>query len=218
MLLESAIIENEDMTTELSKRRPSAACAIAILLVAILIVGCTMNPVQPVAVKTIGCSIYGTAASPVDVTVQTDVEGSKTYNAITMPWEYYQFTYENSYSIQVTAGQASSTTGTITTGGTLITGYNVYRVVDAAATFLADASRGDIIENLDTSSTTEIYAVIDDTTLYIYEDIFPLVGANYEIFTSHSVWLKAITVEEDGSETEQVVYQSTDVLDINITP
>ena len=145
------------MTQEISKRFALAVCFMAVLSAALFIVGCNMNPVQPITVKTVGCSVYGTAASPVDVTVRTDVEGSKTYNAITMPWEYYQFTYENSFSVQVTAAAAASTTSATTSNSIPDPyGFGKFAVIDAGANFTATAARDDIITNNDTGESSKI--------------------------------------------------------------
>ena len=206
--------------------------AVLIILLTIVLVGCDLAPSDDGnGWSTITISVLGTAYSDVDITVQTDVEGIfvDTVAPASLPWNYYQFSFENDYSVQVSTTSVPRTTSTTTADSISIGagGQTLYQVTDSSASFSVDADSQDVIFNDDSAgASARVCCVIDNQNLYIYEDssgqnIFDPASYTapvaYTIYRSHELWLMTIITDSENNQSKSTYHQKNYIIDIQTT-
>jgi hypothetical protein len=200
----------------------------------LVMIGCNLEPsTTEEDWSTFTLSLFGTAYSDVDITVQTDVEDTQNYTVLVgdLPWQFYQFSFMDAYSIQVSApSEASPTTGTTTSNsGSYNTGSEtIYTVIDAAASFGTQTTPDDIIFNDDgpAGASTRVYGVANNQYLYIFADAsgqnifdpgsYPS-PVDYTIYCSHELRLRVTVTDSDNNKTETTYEQQNYIIDLQIT-
>jgi hypothetical protein len=211
--------------------------AVLVVTLALVLIGCDLSPpTSENGWSTVTVSLYGTAYSDVEITVQTDVEGVHPYTVtVAIPpasisWEYYQFSFEEDYSIQVSAPDFPSTSGTTSVDSTSVSagGHTVYKITDSSASFQTDAASLDVIRNDDPAAagvSVRVFSVIDDHTIYINGDIngqnifdpasYPA-PVPYTIYKSHALLLCTIVTDSSNSQTETTYRQTNYIIDLQV--
>ena len=160
----------------------------------LVMIGCNLEPsTTEEDWSTFTLSLFGTAYSDVDITVQTDVEDTQNYTVLVgdLPWQFYQFSFMDAYSIQVSApSEASPTTGTTTSNsGSYNTGSEtIYTVIDAAASGQNIFDPGSYPSPVD-----------------------------YTIYRSHELRLRVTVTDSDNNKTETTYEQQNYIIDLQIT-
>ena len=213
-----------------SNMKIGVAAALLIPLV-LMLIGCGLSPTaSDEGWSTVTVSVLGTAYSDVDITVQSDLEGTftDTLAPASLPWEYYQFSFQNDYSIQISAAQSASTSDSTSANSVPVSagGLILYRVTDSSASFAADADSRDVVVNTDPGAggaSARVCCVIDDQNLYIYGDSS---GQNifdpssypapvpYTVYKSHEIWLWTIVTDSENNQSETFYYQNDSVIDL----
>jgi Cu/Ag efflux protein CusF len=202
---------------------------IFVILLALALIGCDQSPFRPDEQwSNITVSLSGTALSDPEVTVQTDVEGTYTPTPPLvpgdLPWTYHQFSFLEDYSIQLHCDPVLAFSGQTTAASTSFnTGtQTIYRITDSSASFTTDVVRHDIIVNVDNGKSTKVFSVIDNSNLYVFGDeddtnIFGPSGENYEIYSSHELWLQVIVTDSENNTTDTTYFLQDSTIDLEVT-
>ncbi|MBN2552019.1 MAG: hypothetical protein JXB06_04590 [Spirochaetales bacterium] len=205
--------------------------AAPLILLVLVLTGCGLSPTaSDEGWYTVTVSVLGTAYSDVVITVQTDLEGTftDTLAPASLPWEYHQFSFQDDYSIQVSAAQFASTSDSTSANSVPVSagGLTLYRVTDSSASFATDADSRDVIVNDDpgaAGASARVCCVIDAQNLYIYGDgsdqnIFDPASypapVPYTVYKSHEIWLRTIVTDSDNNQSETFYYQNDSVIDL----
>jgi hypothetical protein len=173
-----------------------------VLVVLALVVGltsCSQISSTLDAPASVTYRVYGQAAANLTIRVVTELEGVRTFAAVTpgeLPWEY-QTGYAGGvrYYLQIDVPAVSLASGTTAVPA------DTDILYDPSAAFTATVQQNDLVRNTSASAFTIVTRVIDDNTLQVGREHWFAAGTSYRVYARNSLGAMMIVHHADGSET-----------------